>query len=478
MKMNMKQLMNRLAPALICLAILTASVLAVRITDDLEQKRALRLDFSFNSVTTQSEQTSQVLRSLPYPVHAYALFTPGMEDQSLIGLLNRLAALSPQFTYSLENLVQNPMLVNTLSSSLQDDQVNADSLILVCETTGRTRVLNTYNYLEQSFDTDAQAYVLSGLSYEKSMVEALLYITLDSVPAVRILNGHGELTADETAYMESFLASHHFEISRINLLSGDQLQKEDLLMILSPQKDLLESELKLLTEFSRSGGSIMITSDYSDPDTLPLFDSLYRQMGFERKPGIVIAEGADLEAYIDNPLFLTPYMDMTEPTAPLIGAGQTRLRLPGSRALGVAALSETIQVEPLLTSGQAYIKSVEQANQTLAKESSDEEGQFYLALLSDYAHPSGTHARGMMIGNSAILIDSWLHEVTYGAQFLLHMVNYLSAEEPINLEIAPKTLVREQLNIPQPWVPILIIFLLPLLVAATAIPVLLKRRRR
>ena len=227
MKMNMKQLMNRLAPALICLAILTASVLGVLISDDLEQKRALRLDFSFNSVTTQSEQTSLVLRSLPYPVHAYALFTPGMEDQSLIGLLNRLAALSPQFTYSLENLVQNPMLVNTLSSSLQDDQVNADSLILICETTGRTRVLNPYNYLEQSFDTDAQAYVLSGLSYEKSLVEALLYITLDSVPAVRILNGHGELSADETAYMENFLASHHFEISRINLLSGDQLQKED-----------------------------------------------------------------------------------------------------------------------------------------------------------------------------------------------------------------------------------------------------------
>ena len=87
-------------------------------------------------------------------------------------------------------------------------------------------------------------------------------------------------------------------------------------------------------------------------------------------------------------------------------------------------------------------------------------------------------ARAMMIGNSAILIDSWLHEVTYGAQFLLHMVNYLSSEEPINLEIASKTLVREQLNIPQPWVPILIIVLLPLMVAATAIPVLLKRRRR
>lgn len=478
MKALKKPLARRGLIIAVCGIIILSFILLSVFVDKLEEKGAWRQDYSFNSATTQSEQTTRVLRSLPYKVRAYALSTPGMEDQMLLGLLNRLSSLSPNFSYTRDSLVNNPMLVNTISSSLQDEQVTADSLILVCEATGRTRVLNTYNYLAQSYDTSEQNFVLSGLAYEKSIVEALVYLTMDTVPGVRLLSGHGEIGETDTDYMETFLKSHHFELSRVNLLSGDKLDKDDLLVILSPQKDLTEGELTALMDFSKAGGAMLITSDYNDPDSLPRFDSLYRLMGFERKSGIVVAEGADLNAYIDNPLYLTPYMDMTEPTAPLIGAGQVRLRLPGARAFNMLSLSDTAAVEPLLTSGMAYIKPVEQANQTLAYEEGEETGQFYVALLSDYAHPDGTHARAMIIGNSAILLDSWLHEVTYGSQFLLHMVNYLSPKKPVNLDIAPRRLVREQLSVPSPAVPALLIILLPVLTALAALPVLYKRSRR
>lgn len=477
MKMLNRDSLRRFVPALTALAIILLSVLGVALMDGLEKRYALRQDYSFNSVTTQSAQSEKVLRALPYPVHAYVVATPGMEDQALLGLLGRFAATSRNFTYSEENLVQNPLLVSMLSSSLQDEQVSGDSLILHCEQTGRTRVLNQYSYLAQSFDQDAQAFRLSGLAYEESIVEALLYVTMDTVPGIRILSGHGELGETETAYMEDYLRSHHFEVTRVNLLSGDSLSPDNLLMILSPQKDLLPSELESLYAFSKSGGNMLITSDYTDPDSLPNFDALYRLMGFTRKGGIVIAEGADLSAYIDNPLFLTPYMNMTEPTAALIGGGQTRLRLPGARAFDVVEGGSAL-VDPLLTSGQAYLKTLARANQTLAREDGDAEGQFDVALLSDYAHPDGSRARAMVIGNSAILLDSWLHEVTYGAQFLLHMVNYLSPGEPIQLDIAPRPLVRESLDIKRPALTGALLILLPLLVAAAAAPVLIRRARR
>jgi hypothetical protein len=168
-------------------------------------------------------------------------------------------------------------------------------------------------------------------------------------------------------------------------------------MILSPQRDLLDSELASIHAFTAAGGNALITSDYNDPDSLPNFDALYRQMGFERKSGIVVAEGADVNAYIDNPLFLTPYMNITEPTAALIGAGQVRLRLPGARAFDIAAQTDSTIVDPLLTSGLAYLKPVARAEVSLAHEQGEEEGQFYLSLLSDYAFPDGTRARAMII---------------------------------------------------------------------------------
>ncbi|NLX82943.1 MAG: hypothetical protein GXZ04_03905 [Clostridiales bacterium] len=470
--------LKRFVPALITLAILAASIFTVSLVDEQEKKHALLVDFSFNSITTQSEQTKRTVQNLQHPVHAYALFTPGREDHALLGLLNRLSALSPKFSYTVTSLVENPLLVNTLSSSIKDEQVTADSLVLTCAATGRNRVLSIYDYLSQSFDQTQQAYVLDGISYEKSIVEALLYITLDTVPSIKILTGHGEIGETDTSYMESFLKSHHFEISRVNLLEQQELSPKNLLMILSPQKDLLDSELNILTDFIKKGGSVLITSDYNDPDSLPNFDALYRKMGFGRLPGIVVAEGADVNAYIDNPLFLTPYMGMTEPTAALIGAGQTRLRLPGARALTIAADTSTAKVDQLLISGIAYLKDVQSASESIAKEEGDQEGQFNLALLSDYPSLDGTRSRAMIIGNSAILLDSWLHQVTYGGQFLLHMVNHLSVNEPINLDIAPKQLVREQLQIPNPLLPNALIIALPLSVISLAILVLLRRRRR
>ncbi len=472
------RLFKRAAPFLATLAVLSSCTLAVLLMDSIERQNALRMDFSFNSVTTQSKQAQQVLLELDRPVHAYAIMTPGQEDQALLGLLNRFAATSPMFTYSVENLVSNPMLVNLISSEMEDGAAAADTLVLHCGQTGRTRVLGMLDFLDQRFDADQGAYQLTGLRYEAAISEALLYVSMDSVPVIRLLDGHGEIPEAETEDMEALLKSHHYQVSRVNLLRGDELDPSELLMILSPQKDLQEAELQKITAFLGGGGGTIITSDYHDPDSLPLFDALYRSMGFLRIPGIVVAQSEDRAAYIDSPLFLTPYMEMTEPTAALIGARQTRLRLPGARAFDIVQGDGTLLVDPLLISGQAYVKDVKKAEGTLEMEEGERSGQFYLALLSDRAHPNGTHSRAMILGSSPLLLDSWLKEITYSADFLLRIAAYLSPRESIGLDIAPRQLVRPEMSVSSPWLPVMLIILLPLLVGAAAIPVLMRRRKR
>ena len=472
------RLFRRVSSWLAVFILISVSILAVTVMDRAEERYALRRDFSFNRVTSQSEESTRVLKALPHPVHAYALFTPGNEDQALIGLLNRFAAVTPNFTYSIENLLTNPMLVNTLSSSLNDQEVTADSLILHCEATGRTRVLRGVDYLAQSFDSAQQAILLSGLMYEESIMEALVYVTMDQVPRVFILEGHGEIAKAETVTLESLLADNHFEVKRLNLLSDDSLKPSDLLLVLSPQIDLADEELQKLTAFTGDGGALLITSDYSDPDRLPLFDALYRSLGFVRLPGIVVADRDDNAAYTQSQIILTPYFEMTEPTAPLIGAGQTRLILPGARAFNMASIDNRQQVTPILTSGLAYIKQIKGDEVSLEPEEGDESGQFSLALLSDVAHGNGTHSRALILGNSSMLLDSYLYETTYATQFLLHMANHLMARDPIDLNIQPRQLVRPPLTMDNPLIPAAVIVLLPLLPLFLALPYLLRRKRR
>ena len=475
-------LKKRTKSARIVLTALLCAVAAIGlalIADSLERRHALRADLSFNRVTTQSDAMDKVLNSLPQTVHAYALFTPGAEDQALLGLLNRMAAKTDKFSYSVDSLVKNPLLAGRISSSLSDQVLSANSLLISCDATGRNRVLDMTDYLTQSFDTASQSYFISGYQYEKRIAEALVYVTTGQVPKVQILDGHGELGAGLTAAMETLLLSHNYQVERVDLMRAGKLDPAYPLMILSPQKDLLSNELTDIQAFSQTGGSFIITSDYGDPDILPNFDALYRSFGIEKINGIVVADGEDSASYVNSPIYLAPYMADSLMTADLVASGHAMLLLPGARAFELPKEpANNPLLTPVLTSGLAYIKDTKKPGATLLPEEGDREGTFTLALLSSLAHADGTRSQALMLGNSSMLTDSWLYENTYAREFLLHALSYLSPGQTISLDIAPKTAARPQMIIPGIAVPLLVIILLPTLVALTGVAVLLVRKRR
>ncbi|MDD4080629.1 MAG: Gldg family protein [Eubacteriales bacterium] len=470
---------SRRGAILLGLVVFTALAIAVAlIADYVESRYALRADLSYNRLTTQSDATDAVLASLPADVHAYALFTPGSEDQALLGLLSRMAAKSPRFTYSVDSLVKNPLLASRISSDLRDQAVSADSLLIISEETGRNRVLDITDYVRQSFDNQSQAYYISGFQYEKKIAEALVYVTIGQVPQVRILDGHGELGEGQTSALEELLARHNYQVSRVNLTRDGALDPAHPLLILSPQKDLLAHELATIQQFTGQGGSLLVTSDYGDPDELPNFDALYRSYGFEKISGIVVADEEDTAAYINSPIYLMPYMVLTDITAELIASGHTMLLLPGARAFEAPNESTNPLVTPVLTSGIAYIKDVNKAGATLLPEAGDRQGAFDLALLSSLALPDGTRSQALILGNSGMLTDSWLYENTYSQEFLLHAISYLSPQNPIELDIQPKAAVRPQMVIPSMSLPMIAVILPPVLVLAAGAVVLYRRRRR
>lgn len=455
-------------------------VLACTVIDRMEQKYAAKIDFSFNQSTSLSETSIDLVKQLPYDVKVYALFTPGREDESLKGLLERLSALSLRFQYSVENLARNPLLIRKISSSLEDGTVSSDCLILYCEKTGRTRVLDASDYISLSFDEQNGQYQPGTLRYEQSIAEALRYLVSDALPQIQILEGHDELGASDTKAMEGLLIENNYQLSRVNLLRGDSLSPEKLLMILSPRRDLLSRELDQLTAFIQSGGRVLITSDPDDPDSLPLFDSFLRILGFERKSGAVIAEESDKGGYYQTPYYLLPRLQNSEATTPLIAAKQDTLLMAGSRALkAVEGLNDkNTQVWEILKSGPAFLKDVHQGKENLIQEPEDEKRSFCLGLLSDCAQPNGQHSRAVLLGNASVLTNEWLYQNTFSASFLRALVHYLSPDHISELPITSKIAIRPSMVIPRPEIPIAVIILLPLTVILAAAFVLLPRRHK
>ena len=459
---------------------LAAAGLLVLAFDALENRYALKIDTSFNAITTKSAETDKVLNELDSDVHVYALFTPGEEDQVLIAILERYAAASRHFTFSVENLLQNPALIRNISSSLDDSTVTNDCLIIHGKQNDRTRILNMTDYITQAYDAQSGMFYVSGLNYEQRISEALLYVTAPDVPSIQLLGGHGELSREDIAAMENLLLNYNYALNPVDLLRGDELDASSPLMILSPVKDLTEDQLSKIDAFARAGGSLFITADFSMHEELPNFDSLYRSYGFIRKKGLVVAQEEEKESYYpSSPAVLMPYMEMAEPTATLITNKQTTLVLAGSAAFEEPQNINNLLVNyVLLRSGNAYLRDTSDQSNDIARRDTDETGTFPLALTAERSFDDGTRSKAFIIGNSSVFTDSWLYQNTYSSEFLLNLVSYLSPASRISLSIQPKTVIRPPLRVANPLLNGIAVAVLPVLMFSTALIVLLPRRRR
>ena len=279
----------------LCIAVLMAVVL---LCDTLEEENGWRMDFSFNELTTQSETTEAILASLPYDVHIYALFTPGSEDLPLMELLNRYASASDRVTWEQTSVTLNPTLTTRFRGT-SDEPLTNDSLIVSCEATGRYKILSPDSFISLSLDYEAGVYEIAGLTYEKEITSAIAYVTREDIPRVMILQGHGELDQGTTAVLADFLTSNNFEVVYFELTDADvTLEPEDLLLILSPQRDFMPTELEAITDFAAAGGNLFITCDYTDDvSAMPNYQSLLRSYGFQPLDGVVIAGAEETGTY-------------------------------------------------------------------------------------------------------------------------------------------------------------------------------------
>ncbi|MBQ2700001.1 MAG: Gldg family protein [Clostridia bacterium] len=464
---------------MLLLLFLAAAVGVVCLMDALEVKQGWRKDFSFNGVTTQTEATQAVLRELKEPVHIYALFKKGEEDEPLFELLNRYAAQSPLVTWEQLDVTLNPGVIAKFQGD-SNTALTTNSLVVYCPSTDRYKILNSFVSL--SYDIDLGGYTLSGLTYEKEISEAIVYVTRREIPPVMILEGHNEWGTTDLSFTYDYLTRNNFYLYQVSLEKGDPLDPQGLLMILSPQVDLSQDEVETIMDFARAGGALFITCDVTVPaDRMPNLLSLLRAFGASPREGMVVAGKEEKGTYFDQAqIALLPYMQATLPTRNLIESKQDTLLLALARAFEEPAQTDnSLTVEPVLYSGyQAYLKPLDGENFSIEQTGAEPVGPFPLALLAERLMDSGELSRAFVIGNTTFMTDSSLYATTDNGPFLLKMLEYLLNQETISLNIAAKPAVRPGLSAGSLSLGIGIMVAAPLAVLIAALWVLTPRRNK
>lgn len=468
--------------AIVCL-MLAALVGMNMVMDTLEKKNGWRVDYSFNSLTTQSEKTLQILEQLPHPVHIYALFSKGQEDAPLMELLDRYAAASPLVTWEQTDVNVNPGLLTRFRGDTSEEVITNDCLIVHCEATGRWEVLSPVDFISLSLNYEQGVYEIAGLKYESEITSAIDHVTRAEIPRIMVLQGHHELDEGGTAVWAELMQNNHFEVVYFTFGGGESPLKEgDLLAILSPQRDLTDTEMAHISDFARKGGSILFTCDYADPvEDMPNYASLLRSYGFVPGKGMVIASQDEPGSYYsDVRTALIPTMNATDVTRDLVENGADTLLLAGTR--GFAMPEETdrsLSVAAVLTSGyKAYMRDMQSGNDDLEQSGEDELGPFALALQAQRMTEDGYVSRAFVLGCSTVLTASQIHAMTDSQEFILRMTEYLLDTEPADLNIMAKAALRPQLSVESVTLGSVLLAALPLMVAAAALMVLWPRKNR
>ena len=447
----------------------------------LEDEYGWKKDLSFNRYATTGEQTRSALDRLENDVELYLLYQSGAVDSQLLALLERYEVLSDRVSVLPTDLNRNPGILTRFEPDFTH-AIEADTVIVNCPQTGRYRLLSyAEDFVTSSYNIDTGEFELAGLAYEKSLTEAIVYVTQPSIPTVGILTGHGELDEESLSLLIAFFQSNNCDSLSVNLLKGDTLDNVDLLLLAAPQKDLDEGELEQISAFAQSGKSLLVLRDYTDPiETLPNYLSLLRSYGVVPLPGVVVAGAEDSGSYYGEQLMLTPFMAEMDMTQPLLQGGMDILLLPAACAFETPGEpTSTLTVGTVLKTGpNAYVRNLSDGVDVIDMQPGDRQGELSVALFAHRMHANGNISRLFALGCSATLTAEYVYQRSYVEEFLLMLMGEMLPDKTVSLDIMAPAAVRPGLTAGSQTLGVVLTVALPLLIIMIGLIVLLPRRSR
>ena len=393
--------------------VLTCMVLALLVVVNLLANalpaNLTKLDISASKLYSVTSNTKAVVNALEQDVTIYWIVQSGQEDDVIDNLLAKYDSLSDH----IEVVKRNPDVYPTFAKQYTDETVSNNSLVVVSG--------EKYRYVPYS-----DIYVSQGSAYsysyttsfdgEGAITSAIDYVVSTELPILYTLEGHGETALPDT--FASQLEKENVETKSLSLLTVDEIPEDAAaLMIHAPASDISEEEAKMLLEYVRSGGKLLVLAG-------PVADAeLTNLYGMLSNYGVTAAEGIVSEGDREHYAFQAPYVLLPE-----LGDGDITAPLAEKKYMAIVPiaaglqLSDTSEAQSLLdTTQSAYSKVAGYAQTTYDKEEGDIDGPFSLGVdIQD--HSSGR----IIFFTSSYLLDDMYNAYSSGANNDLVM-NALSA---------------------------------------------------
>lgn len=325
------------------------------------------IDVTENKLFTLSESSINQVKDVNEELKIYLIGFG--EGNSLEDLVKQYIKQNNKITYELIEDVQDRVDLKSKYGITDETQV------IIIETKDKNKILTIDDLHTYDYTTYQQIDVT-----EEKITNAIVNLTLANKPKIYFLTGHNEygINTDMTM-LKAYLENEVNEIATLDLLVTNSVPEDtNLLVIASPQKDLLDTELEAITNYINNGGKILWMNDPTFiGNSFPNFEKLSGLFGAKFEDGIILEQDAGKMA-LQSPNYIIPNIASTKATEDILSDGgillinATKITIENDEKLDEL----NVDYEEILTTGDTALFRKDATSTSTYKISSDEQGNF------------------------------------------------------------------------------------------------------
>src|SRR6266576_2421502 len=455
-------------------------------------KHYQRWDFSRDQKYALSDKTKRMLDSLKGKLRITVFFAPNTP------ITNDVQNLLTEYQYAAKGKIDveyiDPERNLSRAKELFDKyKVVSDESLLVLDYEGRNKTVKASEMAEidQSGMGFGEGPRVTAFKGEQAITSAMMDLVEGKKNALGYVLGHKEPPLSENStitVLKTFIENENIKFQELNLFDVDAIPKDlKAIMIIGPQYDFSDREMKLLRDFWDKQGRILLLLDPSAKT--PRLDGFLNELGVKAnddrlmaflRTGIQeLALTRDVQAHF---LGDSPITKRLAGANALLFGGTSSLPLAPDRGRGA-----NIRLQPLVQAEKGYFAETDYNTEDQVKLQADAKRNSNTPLTIGAAIEKGGSAdervqvnssRLVVVSNATFVQDNAVTQDQQALDFVSGSVNWLLSREQL-IGIAPKiskpltfTLNEDALRNLR-WI---VLVLMPLVFAALGTAVWWKRR--
>ncbi|NLB90648.1 MAG: hypothetical protein GX786_05460 [Clostridiales bacterium] len=279
-------------------------------------------------------------------------------------------------------------------------------------------------------NTKSGNIVQTGYAMEEKITSGIAHVVMEEIPRIFFLTDHGEVPMEKCDALITQLHRDNYLVEPLSLFKETNLEKGEVLMILSPTRDLTQQEYEMISQWMEEGGRLLYACDASvDMENIPYFHQLLSRYSLAFEEGMVIESNQFADYWMNSPMYLVPAIQTEAKALDQIKKTQKAI-LPGARGVtGPTMPLSGFTYEKLMTTSRgSYIKKTD--SEVFTQEAQDPVGSFPLAQSIQWLNEEkGEEMRAVFIGSLYTIMDNSLLNASNNLDMTKAFLRWLTQRE-------------------------------------------------